>query len=249
MLERNLKDVYVTDHKPVTKKFVTQSEEEDLEYYNYIKGLELYNEQKPKSTRINSLESGMYERGSLKQRIFEPFAHAKTLENGTLYLELDDRDMGGNLEESALRAKYEKVKDIEAIEAADDGETRAAMFDEIEEKGGYDMEEWDKILAREFDTFAQGEKYDYVTDLSRTFGSNMAMSTTQKAFKRLPKHVFWDIKKPVHEEIREIPVNPWNPSRAYPHKNFFDMRNHEDWLETRIAQRNINNTVSRHTRI
>lgn len=62
--------------------------------------------------------------------------------------------MGGKLEESALRAKYEKVKDIEAIEAADELETRAVMFDEIEEKGGYDMEEWDKILAREFDTFA-----------------------------------------------------------------------------------------------
>jgi len=44
MLEMNLKDVYVTDHKPVTKKFVTQSEEEDLEYYNYIKSLEHYNE-------------------------------------------------------------------------------------------------------------------------------------------------------------------------------------------------------------
>ena len=111
------------------------------------------------------------------------------------------------------------------------------------------MQEWDKILAREFDTFTRGEKYDYVTDLRRTFDPSMSMSTTQKAFKKLPAHVFWDIKKPLNEPSREVVMNPWNPSREYPHANFFDMRNHEDWLHSRPAQRNINNTVSRHTRI
>lgn len=111
------------------------------------------------------------------------------------------------------------------------------------------MQEWDKILAHEFDTFAKGEKYDYVTDLRRTFGQNMALSTEQKAFKKLPAHVFWDIKKPVKPNNRDVPVNPWNPSREYPHSNFFDMRNHEDWLASRPQQRNINPTISRHTRI
>jgi len=75
------------------------------------------------------------------------------------------------------------------------------------------------------------------------------MSTTEKAFKKLPPHVFWDIKKPLNEPSRDVPMNPWNPSREYPHANFFDMRSHEDWLASRPAQRNINNTVSRHTRI
>lgn len=42
------------------------------------------------------------------------------------------------------------------------------MFDQIQQ-AGFDIEEWDKILAREFDTFKEGEKYDYVTDLRRTF--------------------------------------------------------------------------------
>ena len=248
MLERNLEDVYVTDHKPIPKKYVTQSAEEDLEYYNYIKSLELYNEKKTVSTRIGPLESGLYERGSLKQKMFEPFAHAQTLENGTLYLEMTDKDMEGKLEESALRNIYEKMKDTREVEAADENEVRAAMFDSIEENG-FDVQEWNQILAREFDTFEKGEKYDYVTDLRRTFNPTMQMSTTQKVFQKLPAHVFWDIKKPVQKKNREVPVNPWNPSREYPHANFFDMRNHEEWLASRSEQRNINPTISRHTRI
>ena len=37
-----LKDVYVTDHTPKVKKFNTNSESEDLQYYNYMKSLEDY---------------------------------------------------------------------------------------------------------------------------------------------------------------------------------------------------------------
>ena len=156
--------------------------------------------------------------------------------------------MAGKLEENELRATYEKVKNIKEIEAEDEGETRAAMFDAIEE-AGYDMAEWDKILAREFDTFKEGEKYDYVTDLRRTFDPSISESTTQKIFRKLPAHVFWDIKSPKGMPNRELNVNPWNPSRKYPHETFFDMRNHEDWLASRPQQRNIANNVSRHNRI
>ena len=108
---------------------------------------------------------------------------------------MTDKDMGGKLEESHLRSVYEKMKDIKEIEAEDENETRAAMFDTIEENG-YDIAEWDKILAHEFDTFARGEKYDYVTDLRRTFDASISEPLTVKAFRKLPAHVFWDIKTP-----------------------------------------------------
>ncbi len=42
-LEKNMSDVYVTDHKPVEKKFSTLSDEEDEEYYNYVRNLKDYN--------------------------------------------------------------------------------------------------------------------------------------------------------------------------------------------------------------
>lgn len=59
------------------------------------------------------------------------------------------------------------------------------MFDQIQ-SAGFDIEEWDKILAREFDTFKEGEKYDYVTDLRRTFDSSVSESTASKIFKKIP---------------------------------------------------------------
>ena len=43
MLETELEDVYVTDHTPKSKKFSTLSEEEDQEYFAYMRSLEDYN--------------------------------------------------------------------------------------------------------------------------------------------------------------------------------------------------------------
>ena len=168
MLASEMKDVYVTDHKHKSAKLTTLSEEEDLEYYNYIRNLQEYNSQPMKSERTSRFESGAYERGSLKQRIFEPLAGAKTLENGTVFYEVTEEELAGRLQEDKLRESYDKLKSLGPIEGEDENEVRAAMFDQIQ-SAGYDIEEWDKILAREFNTFAEGEKYDYATDLRRTF--------------------------------------------------------------------------------
>ena len=46
---------------------------------------------------------------------------------------MTDKDMGGMLDESTLRASYEKAKNFEAIEAGDGDEARAAMFDQLED--------------------------------------------------------------------------------------------------------------------
>lgn len=58
---------------------------------------------------------------------------------------------------------------MEAIEGEEENDIRIAMFDAMESEQEMNIEEWDKILAREFNTFKEGEKYDYVTDLRRTF--------------------------------------------------------------------------------
>lgn len=65
MLEFEMADVYVTDHKPVAKKFSTLSAEEDEQYFAYIRSLEDYNS-KQMGGRVSQFESGRYERGSLK---------------------------------------------------------------------------------------------------------------------------------------------------------------------------------------
>ena len=247
MLEMQLRDVYVTDHKPKAKKFSTLSEEEDEEYFAYMRSLEDYNERQM-GERVSQFESGRYERGSMKQRIFEPLAGAKTLENGTLFLELNDKDFGAELEEDKMRATFDKLRNLEALEGEDEDEIRAAVFDALEESG-IDKEEWDQILSREFDTFKRGEKYDYVKDLRATFDEGLSTPTAVKIFKKLPDHVFWDIKKPQAEENSEHYMNPYNPARKYPYQTFFDMRNHEEWLKSKEENRNINNNVSKYTRI
>ena len=89
IMKREMKDIYVTDHKPVDKKYTTQSEDEDLQYYNYVKSLEEYNAQ-PMAQRINRYDSGKYEKGSYYQKIFEPMAGGYKLENGTFFVEVTD---------------------------------------------------------------------------------------------------------------------------------------------------------------
>jgi len=242
MLEYEMRDVYITDHKVKAPKFSTLSAQEDFEYYNYVRSLEDYNKTPMRSERVSQFESGRYERGSLKQRIFEPLAAAKTLENGTIFYEVKDVEITPHLNEDNLRKDYEKMKNLEPIEASDENEVRIAMFDEIEEMG-FNLEEWDKILAHEFNTFKTGEKYDYVTDLRRTFDEGVATSTASRIFKKMPAHVFWDIKKPLTGG-EDWFVNPYNPARKYPYQSFFDMRRHEDWLEAKEQMRNLNTSIS-----
>ena len=140
------------------------------------------------------------------------------------------------------------MKNMEVLEGEDEAEVRAAVFDALEDSG-FDQEEWDKILARELNTFKEGEKYDYVTDLRRTFDEGLSTSTADKIFKKMPAHVFWDIKKPQGKVTKELYVNPYNPARKYPFESFFDMRNHEDWLHTKETKRNLKENISRHNRI
>jgi hypothetical protein len=137
---------------------------------------------------------------------------------------------------------------LDALEGEEEADIRIAMLDALE-SAGIDIEEWDKILAREFNTFKEGEQYDYVTDLRRSFDEGVSTSTASKIFKKIPKHVFWDIKKPQTGTHQEFFMNPYNPARKYPFETFFDMRNHEEWLKTKEESRNIRNNVSKYTRL
>lgn len=102
-------------------------------------------------------------------------------------------------------------------------------------------------MAREFDTFKKGEKYDYATDLRRTFDEGLSTSSFDKIFAKLPDHVFWDIKKP-QTQSEEMYMNKWNAARAYPNRSFFDMRRHEDWMQSKEEKRNLTENISRHTK-
>ena len=141
-----------------------------------------------------------------------------------------------------MRKQYDLWKSDNVIEAEEENEIRLAMYDSIDE-AGFSAEEWDEILAREFNTFQKGEKYNYVTDLRRTFNDGLATSSYDKIFAKLPDHVFWDIKKPQMRE-EEYYMNRWNAARQYPFSSFFDMRRHEDWMQKREEKRNLTENIS-----
>lgn len=94
----------MTDHKPVPKKFTTLSEEEDEEYFEYIRGLEDYNKKKFGQKQVSRFNSGRYELGSLKQKIFEPLATAVTLDNGSVFYELSDKEIAQQVDEGKMRS-------------------------------------------------------------------------------------------------------------------------------------------------
>ena len=171
MHEEQLKDVYTTDHTPKQKKFSTTSEEEDLQYYNYMKSLEDYNRKYDgSSTPLNLRSSGKYERGSLLQKMFEPLAGSTRLDNGSIYLEINDKDLGSLTDEAKARQLYELYKNDQTCEEADDSdEIRIAIVKDAESEFDVDREALREKMDNEFAAFLKGEKYDYATDLRRSF--------------------------------------------------------------------------------
>ena len=111
-LARDMQDVYTTDHVAKTKKYNTLSKEEDKQFFEYLKSVEEYNASGVKPDRVDQFESGRYERGSLKQRLFEPLAGGKRQENGTLFYEVHDKDLSLYMDEARMRREYERTKDV-----------------------------------------------------------------------------------------------------------------------------------------
>ena len=60
-----MKNVYMTDHVPKTKKYNTLNEEEDKQFYEHLKRIQDYNQKREIAERVDQFESGRYKRGSL----------------------------------------------------------------------------------------------------------------------------------------------------------------------------------------
>ena len=164
-----MKDLYMTDHVPKTKKYNTLNEEEDKQFYEHLKRLQEHNQQSEATEQVDQFESGKYARGSLSQKIFEPLAGAKKLENGTRFIEFQDKDLSIEMDEATLRDQYELVKDVGEqvdIEDEDQEALREALVNQISME---QVEAWNAILDRELGKFAAGEEYDFVKDLRQSY--------------------------------------------------------------------------------
>ena len=84
--------------------------------------------------------------------LFEPLATAETLSNGTIFYELQEKEIVGKLTEEELRKHFILYKDINTVDAEEELEIRVSILDNMD-AAGFSNEEWDQILAREFNTF------------------------------------------------------------------------------------------------
>lgn len=243
-------DVFITDNKPKTPKYVVNNDKELEAFMAYQESLEAYNsdmELKPHSVKP---PKGKYKKGSFAQKVFEPLLEAEKDENGTYFLKVDHAELF-HVNEEEMRKIYENRKDhtneVHEEEVESD-EFRAKLFADLESEN-ISLDRWNEIIAEEIGVFKRDEEYDYVTDLRRNFDHVLETSQLEKIFRTIPEHVFWDIKKPMYPHLKVNPrKNRSNPTRQPHIDEFFDGRRYEEWRRNRHTKRDLNQNISMFTR-
>ena len=217
-----MENVFITDHKHKPAKLNTLSEEEDEHFYQYMKELESYKKAKPAQEVVT--DSGRFEKGSMLQRMFEPLTGATRNENGTLVLNIVDKELAYGLDEETMRGEFERANMYEPFPTKewDIGVLRNALYDELRENTTV-ADEWDKILNKELAAIKDNGEYSAVADMRNAFDRGSKTSTFMKMLRTVPEHAFWDIKKPLTRE-ENCHMNTYNPSRQVPFSSFFDAR-------------------------
>lgn len=106
-----LKDVYVTDHVPVDEKFISNNEEEDEDFFAYQQALDAYNADSS-SEAVFSSKKAIYEKGSLMQKLLDPFAESKRDEEGTIIYTVEDKEMDSYrlADEAFMKESFDMMK-------------------------------------------------------------------------------------------------------------------------------------------
>lgn len=101
------------------------------------------------------------------------------------------------------------------------------------------------MILNELNLLKEGEEYSFVKDLREGMAEGLRQPLADKIFATLPDHVFHDIKKPLEKED-EMHWHKYNPARANPNQNFFDMRRHEDYHRRQELKQNMREDISFH---
>ncbi len=116
------------------------------------------------------------------QRALDPFSGAGRDENGTIILEVIDKDLSHQSidNEEALRAEYANLNskdDVWDVDGEDENQIRIDLLEELENgKTDFQIKNFEAILNKELGVFPDG-KYDFVTDLKDAYKGSLATST------------------------------------------------------------------------
>lgn len=247
-----MKDVYVTDHKPKPSKYLTFSEEEDAMFFKYRQSLDNY--KTSKKEKVIQPAYSKFEKGSYKQRVFDPLAGARRDENGTLVYNLEDKEIALYVKDADLREYYDIHKKFDGLETLDEAEKAALLLEQgvnvqlLEEMNEFEIptEKWQRFIEDELAVFDEGERYNYVKDMKDAFSEGLKTSLEDKILKTIPDFVFWDIKKPT-EEPGKVFMNRYNPGRRVENENFFDARQWDAYKKEKEEQKKLAPSVSHYT--
>ena len=251
-ISEKMRDVYVTDHKPRPNKYLTFNAEEDAMFFKYRESLNNYKTSKKEKVVIPAYSK--FEKGSYKQRVFDPLAGARRDENGTLVYNLEDKEIALYVQDSDLRDYYNIHKKFEANGTVDDEEQATLLMEQgvnvllLEEMNEFEIptEKWQRFIEEELAVYDEGERYSYVKDMKDAFSEGLKTSLEDKILKTIPDWVFWDIKKPT-EEPGQVFMNRFNPGRRVENENFFDARSWDAYLKEKHNQRKVAPTVSHYS--
>ena len=130
--EEKLRDVYVTDHSVVEQKYLSSGDDEDEDFYNYQKSLEEYNND-VSSEAVFSNKKAIYEKGSLMQKIMDPFAESIRDEEGSIVYTVEDKELSTYKldDEAFMKAQFELQKtkaEVWDVDEEDEDAFRLAML-------------------------------------------------------------------------------------------------------------------------
>lgn len=251
--ESKVKNIKVTDHVAVQPRLITQNSEEDQEFYEYEQAVNAYNAEAPKKTFTVST-TGRYERGSLMQRITDPFAGAPRDDDGAIVYRLTEDEMSRfkTDDEENLKKLYElrKSKSYEPwdVDEEDEEAFRTGLVAELEDnKTPFNIDDFHTVLNKELGVFGSSEKYSIAKDLKEAYQTSLSKTKEQRIFETIPAHYFWDIKRPQTQNgfFRE---NRYNQYRGREYDSFFEMRDAEEYFERQEKKANVENSVSLHRR-
>lgn len=195
-----MEEVYVTDHQPVAQKYLTSNEDEDQDFYDYEKSVAEYN-QAGTGSKVQGAGQSKYQRGSLLQKIHDPFAGAARDEDGAIVYQVTDEELADKVPGTdELKEQYNKLAsagEVWEVDPEDEEAWRAAVYDDlVGEKTPFDVSAFDAVLDKELGVFQKGEKYDFVKDLKDAYKDSLKTPLEARIFQTIPDHAFWDIKKP-----------------------------------------------------
>jgi hypothetical protein len=213
----------VTDHEPVDPKYVTAGDEEDQDYFDYQQALDAYDSDS-KTAFKPVAKKQEYAKGSLMQKVMDPFAGAISDADGALHYTVEHKELKNVDDDKLLRAQFAELQgnnEVWDVDEEDEDAFRLAMLKELEEgTSGFSVDDFASIMDKELAVFQNGEKYSYVKDLKEAYRTSLSQTKEERIFATIPDHVFWDIKKPLQAEPL-IKRNRYNPFRGKEFENFF----------------------------